>query len=114
LSSTPSKPIRLKAAIPVALLLVLGILVVPVLLVVATSSYGVAPDDDAWVRMAFGVVAGQTIAIVTVVGALVTALIRRNRIGSIALFAIVAAVVTSLALSTISSQAAQLVRVLGN
>jgi hypothetical protein len=94
--------------------LVLGVLVVPLLLVVATTSYGDAPDAAAWVQMAFGVVAGQTIAIVTVVGVLVTAIVRRSGVGSIATFAIIAGVVTSLALSTISSQAAHLVRLLGS
>ena len=92
----------------------LGIIVVPLLLVVATTSYGDAPDAQAWVQMAFAVVAGQTIAIVTVVGVLVTAIVRRSSVGSIATFVIIAGVVTSLALSTIGSQAKNLLRVLGS
>jgi hypothetical protein len=43
---------------------VLGIVIVPMLIVVAANSWQ-APDADAYIRMAFRQVAGQTIAILT-------------------------------------------------
>lgn len=56
-------------------ILLLGAVIVPSLLTIITNSYG-EPDAAAYVRMAFGSVAGATIAIVTLVGLLVLRIVR--------------------------------------
>ncbi|MDP3949585.1 hypothetical protein [Microbacterium sp.] len=92
-------------------ILVLGILVVPTLLVVLSNSYA-APDDEAYIRMAFAAVAAHVVAICTALSVLIISIVRRAGVGSIVTFAIILAVVTSLGLNGIASQSEQLVRVL--
>ncbi|GAA1940950.1 hypothetical protein [Agromyces allii] len=57
---------------------VVGVVVVPLALGLAFNSYA-APDDAAFVRMAFAQVAGSTIAIVTMLALVALSLIRRTR-----------------------------------
>jgi hypothetical protein len=61
------------------------------------------------VYVAFAVVAGQTIAILTALGVLATAIIRRSTVGRIVIFGIIAAGVIGIALSTVNSFAVQIV-----
>jgi hypothetical protein len=83
------------------ILLVGGLVVVPtaLLLLFGQSS---APDDAAYVRMAFASVAGATLAIATVLGLLVDRIIRRATVSTIAIFAVIALVVVPYELRTIS------------
>jgi len=62
------------------------------------------------VYVAFAVVAGQTIAVLTALGVLGAAIICRSNLGRIVIFAIIAAGATAVALSTVISFAAQTVR----
>ena len=70
---------------------VLGIVILPMLIVVAVNSWQ-APDADAYVRMAFGQVAGQTIAILTALALVGFSIWKRSR-GLIAVMAFVALLV---------------------
>lgn len=85
-------------------ILVGGVLLVPLVLVVLTTSYD-APDDLAYVRMAFAQVAGATIAIATAVGLLVQRVLRRSPLRDIAWFAFIAVVVSAWQLSTMANAA---------
>ena len=67
---------------------ILGIAIVPMLIVVAVNSWQ-APDADAYVRMAFGQVAGQTIAILTALALVAFSIWKRSR-GLITVMALVA------------------------
>ncbi|MBW9109170.1 hypothetical protein [Microbacterium ureisolvens] len=86
------------------ILLFAGIVLVPATLSLLATSWE-APDDPAYIRMAFASVAGSTIAIATVVGVLVDRVVRRATVSTIALFALIALVVVFWQLSTISSAA---------
>lgn len=85
-------------------ILVVGVLLVPLVLVALTTSYD-APDDLAYVRMAFAQVTGATIAIVTVIGLLAQRVLRRRPLRHIAWFAFIAVVVTGWQLSTMANAA---------
>jgi hypothetical protein len=85
-------------------ILVVGVLLVPLVLVVLTTSYD-APDDLAYIRMAFAQVANATIAIVTVVGLLAQRVLRRSPLRGIAWFAFIAVVVSASQLSTMVNAA---------
>ena len=84
------------------LLLFSGLVLVPtgILLLFGQSS---APDDAAYVRMAFASVAGSTLAIATVLGLLVDRILRRASWSTIGLFAVIALVVVPWQLRIISS-----------
>jgi hypothetical protein len=83
------------------LLLLGGLVIVPIGLALLTTSYE-APDDAAYVRMAFASVAGATVAIITVLGLLVDRIVRRASLSTIAIFAVIALVVVPWQLSAIS------------
>lgn len=84
-----------------SLILVAGVLGIPGLLAILTTSYS-APDAAAYVRMAFATVAGQTIAIVTVAGLLASRIISRAGRTEIIKFAAIGAAVTFYAVSIIA------------
>ncbi|WP_341996191.1 hypothetical protein MRBLWH7_003176 [Microbacterium sp. LWH7-1.2] len=86
------------------ILLFTGIVLVPAALTLLTTSWD-APDDAAYIRMAFASVAGSAIAIATVVGLLVDRVIRHATVSTIALFGLIALVVVLWQLSAISSAA---------
>lgn len=85
-------------------ILVVGVVVVPLLLVVLTTSYD-APDDLAYVRMAFAQVAGATIAIGTAAGLVVQRIVRRSPLRDIVWSAVITVVITAWQLSTMSHAA---------
>jgi len=60
----------------VTAIFVTGVILVPVLLSILSNSWS-APDDAAYIRMAFATVAGQTIAVITVVALLIAMVVRR-------------------------------------
>ena len=86
------------------ILLVGALVVVPMALSLLTTSWS-APDDAAYVRMAFANGAGATLAIATVVGLLVDRIIRRATASTIAIFAVIALVVVPWQLRIISDAA---------
>ena len=92
---------RSRREIPTGVILVLGVIVIPVVLSVLSIEPGVAPDAEAYVRMAFATVAGQTVAIVTAAGVFVAALMRGFTAGARLRLGLIAAVVTSLAIGNI-------------
>lgn len=109
----PAPAVRRKRDIPPGVFLVLGVVVAPALLLLA-GPHGAAPNTEAFVRLAFAAVAGQTIAIATVCAVLVAAIIRRSPARRLLTFAIIAAVVTWVALNSINSYAEQLGRALAS
>lgn len=70
----------------------IGVVIVPVVLGLAFGNVA-APDDLAFVRMAFATVAGATVAIVSVTALLLDRIFRRASISTIAIFAAIALVV---------------------
>lgn len=94
------------------LILLVGVVVVPFALTIATLP-SAAPDDADFVRMAFASVAGATIAIASVLGLLIDRVIRRAKLSTIAIFALIALVVVPWQLSAIQSAADLLLGRLG-
>ena len=86
------------------LILLGGLVIVPIGLALLTTGYE-APDDAAYVRMAFASVAGATVAIITVLGLLVDRIVRRAGLSTIAIFAVIALVVVPWQLSAVSRTA---------
>lgn len=86
------------------ILLIGSLIVVPMALGLLFNSWS-APDDQAYVRMAFATVAGCTLAIATVVGLLVDRIIRRATPSTIAIFAVIALVAVPYQLNAISGAA---------
>lgn len=82
--------------------LLIGVLIIPVALSFAFNSWS-APDDAAYVRMAFANVAGATIAILTVLGLLLDRIIRRASLSTIAIFAVITLIVVPWQLSAVST-----------
>lgn len=93
-------------------ILVLGVVVVPSIIVAISTSYD-APDDLAYVRMAFAQVIGATVAVGTVVGLVVQRVIRRSPIGDIVWFAFIATVITWGQVMAVTSAADSLLTRLG-
>ncbi|MCD2441129.1 hypothetical protein LQ757_02455 [Agromyces sp. SYSU K20354] len=83
-------------------ILIVGVIVVPVALTVLLNSYGALTVDGA-LRMAFATVAGQTIAILSAITAVVLTVRRGYRPLPIAAFVLIAAAVTLFAISAMSS-----------
>ena len=83
-------------------ILMVGVIVVPVALTVSLNSYGALTVDGA-LRMAFATVAGQTIAILSAITAVVLTVRRGYSPLSIAVFVLIAAAVTLIAISAMSS-----------
>jgi hypothetical protein len=83
-------------------ILLLGVIVVPFALTVALNSYGPLTEDSA-IRMAFGTVAGQSIAILTAIAVLAITIFRRVHLAEVAVFVIIAAAVTLAAIATMMS-----------
>ena len=89
---------------------VLGLFVIPCALVVMFNSY-VAPDDAAYLRMAFAVVAAQTISIVTAFALVV--LTFRSTFRRQLVAAIIVLCVISSAASSFQREGERLIQVLG-
>ena len=85
-----------------ATVLILGVLMIPAALSITMNSYGALTVDSA-LRMAFATVAGQTIAILSAIVAVVLTITRRYAWPAIAAVAIIALVITQFALGTIAS-----------
>lgn len=83
-------------------ILLLGVVVIPFALSAALNSYGPVTVDSA-LRMAASAVAGQTIAILSVVTATVIAIKRRYSVMTILATVLIAAVVTVFAVSTMAT-----------
>ncbi|MFC8680382.1 hypothetical protein ACFT30_02595 [Microbacterium ureisolvens] len=94
------------------LILITGLVIVPFGLALLFNSY-TAPDDEAYVRMAFASVAGATVAITAVLGLLIDRIVRRASISTIAIFAVIALVVVPWQLAAISSASDLLLARLG-
>ncbi|MEV4688231.1 hypothetical protein [Microbacterium sp. LWH3-1.2] len=106
-SQDTSPKIRVRREIPPGVFLVVGVFVVPGLIMLA-SPRGFEPGTDTFVYVAFAVVAGQTVAVLTAIGVLVAAIVRGSSVGRVAVFGIVAAGVLAVALSTVGSFAEQI------
>ena len=105
-----STPTLSRWSFQAALILLGGVIVIPTLLTFIFNSWS-APDAEAYVRMAFASVAGSTIAIVTVLGVLVSRL--RERFSTVATFAVIALVVAFYSFYAINRAAAFLLGGLG-
>ena len=82
-------------------ILILGVIVIPFALSAALNSYGPLTVDSA-LRMAASTVAGQTIAILSVGTATVLAIKRRYSVMTVLATVVIAAMVTSSAVSTMA------------
>ncbi|NLP82391.1 hypothetical protein HF576_00865 [Microbacterium sp. CFH 90308] len=82
--------------------LIVGVLVIPFALSAALNSYGALTVESA-LRMAFATVAGQTIAIVSAVVAVVLTVRRRYALPAILAFALIAALITTWAIGTMGT-----------
>lgn len=83
-------------------ILVLEVVVIPFALSAALSSYGALTTESA-LRMAFATVAGQTIAIISAIVAVVLTVRRRYAWPAIMAFALIAAVITTWAVGSMAS-----------
>lgn len=79
-------------------ILILGVIIIPFALALALNSYGPVTIDSA-LRMAASTVAGGTIAILSAITATVLAITRRYSLAKILLTILIAALITSTALS---------------
>ena len=102
---------RLYPLRPFGILLV-GVILVPAAITLLTNS-GDTPDSADYVRMAFGTVAGQTIAILSALAVFVASLVRRLAIGAILANGFVALVVIVLAVGNIARAGHMLLLALG-
>ncbi|MFF2276801.1 hypothetical protein [Agromyces sp. NPDC058126] len=91
---------------------VVGILIVPGAIVLAFNSWS-APDDAAYVRMAFALVAAYTVAVITALGLVALSLVRRTRRATPMLIAL-AVIVMTFAVGGLNLAAESLLRVLSN
>jgi len=82
--------------------LIVGVILAPVALSVALNSYGALTVDGA-IRMAFGTVAGQTIAILSAITAVVLTVRRGYRFPAIAAMVVIAVAITLVAISNAAS-----------
>ena len=105
-----STPTTNRRKSPASLLLVGGIVLVPALLTFVFNSWE-APDAEAYVRMAFASVAGSTLAIITVFAVLISRL--RERFSTVAIYAVIAVVVTYYSFNAIDRAGAFLLGGLG-
>ncbi|WP_345555002.1 hypothetical protein [Microbacterium kyungheense] len=83
-------------------ILMLGVIVVPLALNMLFNSYGALTVDGA-LRMAFAAVAGQTVAVLSAMTALVLTVKRGYAWPAIVAFAIITAVVVGLAVGSIAA-----------
>lgn len=97
-----SPPVSRPERISRGTVLLLGVILIPVALNVAFNSYGALTVDGA-LRMAFATVAGQTIAILSAITALVLTVKRGYAWPAIAGFATITAVITASAFGAITS-----------
>lgn len=97
-SSTVFRPRRISRG----LVLVLGTFVIPFALNIAFNSYGPLTVDSA-LRMAFASVAGQIIAVLSAILAVVLTVRRRYAWPAIAAFVIIAAIITIWAIGNMVS-----------
>lgn len=83
-------------------ILFLGVIVIPVALGLALNSYGPLTVDSA-LRMAAATVAGQTIAILSAVTAVILTVRRRYPARSVIAMVVIAAVITWISITAMSS-----------
>lgn len=88
-----------------------GVLVIPLVLVFAFNSWS-APDDAAFVRMAFSQVAGGTIAIATMLTLVVVSLVNRTKTATPVLI-VVAVIVTQYWVVSLTAAADMLLQRIG-
>lgn len=91
-----------------AAILVAGVVLVPLALNVAFTSWS-APDAHAYVRMAFAQVAGSVIALATVIGLVIQRVVRRSPAADVVWFAGIAVVVIVWQTAALSAAADMLV-----
>jgi hypothetical protein len=104
---------QVKRELPQGVLLVVGVMIVPALIAIA-SPWGFEPGTETFVHVAFAVVAGQTVAVLTALAVLAVAIVRLSGRARIATFALIAVGATALALNTVNSFAEQIVRAFGS
>lgn len=92
-------------------ILIAGVLVVPLALAVAFNSWA-APDDAAYIRMAFATVAGQTISILAAAGLLIVSIARKQRNATLVL-AVVTVIVIVYAAAGLMATAERLADTIG-
>lgn len=97
-----SPSVRRRGGISRGAVLLAGVILLPIALNLAFNSYGALTVDGA-LRMAFAAVAGQTIAILSAITALVLTIKRRYAWPAIASFALITAVITASAFATIGA-----------
>lgn len=99
--AAPSAGVKRGRSVRFSGVLLVGVVLVPFVLHLALNSYGPLTVDGA-IRMAFGVVAGQTIAVLTGLTTVVIAVVRRHTRGTIFALSIVAVAVSLFAVGTIA------------
>lgn len=82
--------------------LIVGVILIPIALNVALNSYGALTVDGA-IRMAFATVAGQTVAVISALAALVLTVERRYAWPAVMAFGIIATLISAAALLTIAT-----------
>ncbi|KRA24017.1 hypothetical protein ASD65_05965 [Microbacterium sp. Root61] len=98
------QPAQVKARYRISRLgvFIAGVIVIPIVLSVATNSWGPLTVDSA-MRMAFGAVAGQTIVILSAITIVVLTVTRRYAIATIVVVSIIAIVIILNATSAMAS-----------
>ncbi|GAA5206432.1 hypothetical protein GCM10025774_07550 [Microbacterium kyungheense] len=95
-------PVKRSRRVGRGFILMLGVIVVPLALNMLFNSYGALTVDGA-LRMAFAAVAGQTVAVLSAMTALVLTVKRGYAWPAIVAFAIITAVVVGLAVGSIAA-----------
>lgn len=92
-----------------AIVLVIGVLIVPMAITVAFNSW-TPPDAHDYVRMAFAQVAGAVVAMTTAVGLFIHRVVRRSPLGETISFGAIAAVIVAWQVSNLSFAADMLLQ----
>lgn len=98
---TQAPTVKQPNRISIIMILILGVVVIPFALFAALNSYGPVTVDSA-LRMAASTVAGQTIAILSVLTATVIAIKQRYSVMKVLATVVIAVMVTSSAVSTMA------------
>jgi hypothetical protein len=89
--------------------LVLGVVLVPGVIALL-SPWGVEPGTKEFIYTAFAAVVGQTIAVLTVAGVFIAAIMRKSSIGRVVIFGLIALVVIVTAVNIANTFAEQISR----
>ncbi|SIR56120.1 hypothetical protein [Microbacterium sp. RURRCA19A] len=92
-----------------AVVLVVGVLIVPMAITVAFTSW-TSPDAHDYVRMAFAQVAGAVVAMITAVGLFIHRIIRRRPLRDTVWFGVFAAMIVAWQVSNLSFAADMLLQ----